>query len=110
MDWHAERRQHGQIPVHGVRVKIFARHGDIVKTARAFADFIEADEKFSACEPRKRATAREALQINDEIELLRAQPADAAKHFRPVLRARPAFALEADEAGQIRIAGDERRE
>ena len=110
MNRHAERRQHGQIPVHGVRVKRFSRDGEVVKAARAFADFIEADEKFSAREPRERAAAREALQVNDEIEILRAQPADAAEHFRPVLRFAPASALEADDAGQIGIAFEERGE
>ncbi len=93
-----------------MRVKIFARHGEVVKTARAFADFVEADEKFSAREPRERAAAREALQINDEIELLRAQPADAAEHFRPVLDFAPAFAFEADDAGEVGIVCEQWRE
>jgi hypothetical protein len=110
MNGHAERRQHGQIPVHGVRVKRFSRNGEVVKTARAFADFVEADEKFSAREPRERTAAREALQVNDEIEFLFAEPADAAEHFRPVLRLRPAFAFEADDAGQVGIAFEQRRE
>ena len=94
----------------GTRGRRGARRGEVVKAARAFADFIEADEEFSTGEPREGAASREALQVNHEIKILFAQPTDAAKHFRPVLRARPAFALEADEAGQIRIAGDERRE
>ena len=109
MHRHAERRQHGQIPIHRVREKTFARDGEIVKTARAFADFVEADEKISAREPGERAAAREALQVDDEIEFLRAQPADAAEHFRPVLRFAPAFAFEADDAGEVGIALDQRR-
>ena len=72
--------------------------------------FIEADEKFSAREPGERAAAGEALQINDEVEVLRAEPADAAQHFWPMLRLAPAPSLEADDAGQITIAFDERSE
>lgn len=106
----AERRQHGEIPIHGVRVKTFARHGDIVKAARAFAGFVEADEEFSAREPREDAAAQEALEINDEIEFLRAQPADAGEHFRPVTRFVPAAAFKADDAGEIWIAFEQRRE
>ena len=74
----------------------------------AFADFIKADEEFSAREPGERAAAREALQINDEVKVLFAQPADAAEHFRPVRRFGPAFALEADDARQVGIAFEER--
>ena len=41
---------------------------------------------------------------------MRAQPAEAAEHLRPVLRFAPAFAFEADDAGQSGIAFEERRE
>src|ERR1019366_5968494 len=81
---HSEWRQRCQIPVHGVSVKRSAADGDIVKSARAFADFVQADEKFPVGEPGERAAAGEALQINHEIEMLVAHPADAAEHFRPV--------------------------
>jgi len=107
---HAKRRQHGEIPVHGVSLKTFARHGDIIKAARPFAHFVEADEKFSAGQPGKGSAAGEALQINDEVEVLVAEPADAAEHFRPVLRFGPAFALETDDADEVGIAFDERGE
>src|ERR1700723_1957301 len=110
MDGNAERREHGQIPVHGVGVEGFARDGDIVKAARTLAGFVEADQKFPAAEPRENAAAKEALQINDEIEFLGAEPADAVKHFVPVLGMSPAAAFKADNAGQIRIVFEERRE
>src|SRR5260221_5459684 len=110
MNGHAELRQGGEIPVHGVRVESFSRHGEVVKTARAFADFVESGEKFSVGEPCERAAAREALEVNDEVEILFAQPADAAKHFRPVPQFAPASALEADDAGQVGITFEERRE
>ena len=104
MNRHTERRQHGEIPVHGVRVKGFSRDGEVIKPARAFAGLVEAGEKFSARKPRERAAAQQALQVDDEVEISRAQPADAAQHFRPVLRTRPALALETDHAGQVKIA------
>ena len=107
---HAESRQHGEIPVHGVGVERGAADGDIIKSPRAFTDFIEADEKLSVGEPGERAAAREALEINDPVEILFAHPAEAAEHLRPVARRRPALALEADDAGQIGIAFEERRE
>lgn len=107
---HAEPRQHGEIPIHGVGVERCAADGDIIKSPRAFADFVEADEEFSIGEPRERAAAREALEVNDPVEILRAHPAEAAEHFRPVTRRRPTLALEADDAGQIGIAIEERRE
>src|ERR1035437_4084247 len=110
MKGHAERREHGQSPIQGVRVERFARHGEVVKAAGTFAGFVEADEKLSAREPRESATAEQALQINDEVEVLRAQPAEAAKHFRPVRRFGPAFALETDYASQIGIAFEQRCE
>ena len=105
---HAELRQHGQIPVHGVRVKRRAADGEVVKAARAFADFVQADEKFPVGEPGERAAAREALEVNHQIEILFAQPADAAEHFRPVPGRRPALAFKADDAGQVGIAFEQR--
>ena len=53
MNGHAENGQHGQVPVHGVGVKRFSRHGQIVKGARAFTDLIEADQFFPGGEPRE---------------------------------------------------------
>jgi len=107
---HAQARQHGQIPIHGVRVERGAADGDIIKSPRAFADFVKADEKLSVGEPRERAAAREALQVNDPVEILRAHPADAAEHFRPMTRRSPASSLEMHNAGQIGIAFEQRGE
>ena len=109
-DRHAQTRQHGQIPIHGMCVERWAADGDVVKSPRTFADFVEADEEFSIGEPCERAAAREALEVNDPVEILRPHPADAAKHFRPVTRRRPAPAFKADDAGQIAVAFEERRE
>ena len=107
---HAQMRQHGQIPIHGVGVKRGAPDSHVIKSPRAFADFVEADEKFPVGEPGERAAAREALEVNHPVEILFAHPADAAKHFRPVPRLAPAPALKADDAGQIGVAFEEWRE
>ena len=77
VDGHAEVGQHGQIPIHRVGVERGAADRQIIKAARAFADFVEADEKFAVGEPRERAAARQALEVNHPIEILFAQPADA---------------------------------
>ena len=108
--FHAERRQHGEIPIHGVRVIGRAADDDVVETVRAFARFVETGEKFPVGEPREDAGAREALQIDDEIELVRAEPRDGAQHFRPVAWFAPAPAFKVDESGQVRIAFQQRRE
>ena len=84
--------------------------GNVVKSPRAFADLVEADEEFSVGEPRERAAAREALEINDPVEILRPHPAEAAEHFRPVPRRGPALPLKTHDARQIGIAFEERRE
>ena len=110
MNRHAERRQHGQIPVHGVREKTLARNGEIIKAARAFADFIQTDEKFSAGEPCEDPAAQQALEVNDQVEMLRAQPPDAVEHFRPVRWFAPPLALEADDAREIGIACEQREQ
>jgi len=107
---HAEVRQDGQIPIHGVRVKGVAWHGQVVKTARAFPDFIEAHQLFPVGQPGEDGAPREALQVNDQVEMLGAQATDAAAHLRPVARAAPAFALEAHDASQVGIAFQQRRQ
>ena len=70
--FHAERRQHGEIPIHSVRVIRRTADDDVVETVRAFARFVEAGEKFAVGEPREDAGARETLQVYDEIEFVRA--------------------------------------
>ena len=110
VDRNAEHGQDGEIPIHGVRVKGFARHGDIVKAICPFARFIETDQKFSAREPRERTAARETLQVDDKVELLGAQPADAADHLRPMRGARPAAAFEVHHVGQVGVALQEWRQ
>ena len=82
----------------------------IYTDGRAFADFIEADQAFAVGEPRESSATKQALQINDEVELLRTHPADAGEYLRPVLRFAPAFALEADNASEVGIAFNERGE
>ncbi len=107
---HAEPGEDGKIPVHGVGVIGAAGDGDIVETARAFAGFVETHEKFPAREPGKRAAAGETLEIDHEVKLLGAQPADAADHFRPMRRACPAAAFEAHHVRQVGIALEQRGE
>ena len=107
---HAQARQHGQIPVHGVGVKRDAPDGHVVESPRAFADFVQTNEKLSIGEPGKSAAAGEALEVNDPVEILRAHPAEAVEHFRPVTRRGPASPLETHDAGQIRVVFEERRE
>ncbi len=110
MDRHAEPGQHRQVPVNGVGVKTFARYGDIVEAARPFTSFVQPDQKILARQPAEDRAAQQALQINDEVEFLGPEPADAAEHFRPVSRMSPAPAFEVDQPCQIRISLQERGE
>ena len=107
---HAEAGKDGEVPVHGMGVIGAAGDGDIVETARAFADFVEADEGFAIGEPGKGAAAGEALEVDDEVEVLFAEPADAAEHFGPVAGFGPAFALEGDDPGEVGVVLQQRRE
>jgi len=91
-------------------METFSRDGDIIKAACAFANFIKADEEFSPREPRERPAACEALQIDDEIKILPAQPADAAEHFRPVLRFAPTFAFKTNHTSEVGITFEQRCE
>lgn len=110
VDGDVEVREDGKVPVDGVGVKGFAWDGDVVEAAGAFADFVESDEFLAAGEPGEDGAAGKALEVDDEVEFLRAEPADAAEHFGPVLWLGPAFAFEADDAGEVWVAFKERGE
>ena len=74
----------GQIPIDGVGMEGFAGDGDVIEGVGAFAGFVEADEEFAAGEPGKGGAAGEALEVDDEVEFLGAEPLDALEHFGPV--------------------------
>ncbi len=80
-----------------------AADGDVVKAAGAFADFVEADEQFSASKPCECAATGETLQVDHEIKGLFAQPLNAAEHFRPKHWPSPAIPFKANDARQVRI-------
>src|SRR5271154_860038 len=91
-----------------MRVKIFAWDRHIIKSARPLAGIIQPDQKILARQPAKDRAAQQTLQINDQVELLGAHPADAVDHFRPVKRMSPAPTFETDQSRQVRIAFQER--
>ena len=103
----AKPGENGQVPVHRVGVVGQAGDGEVVKSAGTFADFVETNELPAVGEPGKNGAAGEALEVNDEVEILLAELADAAKHFGPVAGLSPAAAFEADDAGEVGVSFEE---
>ena len=100
---HAQAPEHFQIPIHRVRAKTGARHGDIVESARPFAGIVQADRQAAIGQPGEQPAAGQALQIQHPVELARAHLPDAGHHFVPVQRRGPAPAFEEKEAIEVRV-------
>ena len=86
-----------------MRVKAGARHGKIVKTARAFAVVVQPDAHTAVGEPGEQPAARQTLQIDHPIELHSPHLPDAGQQFVPMPGRRPASALEKNDAAEVRV-------
>ncbi len=110
----AELRQHREVTVHRVSSRVGARRNDIVIEPGAFAGaltgIVQSDAEIGVGEPGNHAAAGESLQINGQIESLRADAPDAGPEFEPVARRGPAIAFEGKDAGEVRVISEQRNQ
>jgi hypothetical protein len=95
---------------HGMGVERGAAGNKVVETARSLPRFIEADGQPAIGQPGECAATEQALQINYPIKMLGAQGADAAPDLTPVLRFSPALAVKENEASEVRVPEQQRRQ
>src|SRR5438874_755049 len=83
-DGHVQQRENSQVPINGMSMERRPPSAEIVESARAFARLVQPDRQRSVSKPGEGAAPEEALQINDPIETLGANPADTLPYLTPI--------------------------
>ena len=91
-----------------MRVITRARNNHVIERPRSFARIIQADGPSSIRQPCDNPAAKQTLQIDHPIELMRPNSPDTPRQLRPVPNRPQPLALERNDPRQVRIAFQQR--